>query len=388
MKDSLPLDRATMKAKFFNLDEELNALNVDISTGAGCYVFVTPRNTGKTSSSIKSIINRCIENDHSFVLARTTAKEMEATAKLLNLLFPTKIKAASNYIYLGHVEVDEEKGEERFVKDRVIGFLVNLTSASSFKSAFENDGDTIDIRYVIYDEFNEVKLRSNLYEEFVNILTTIKRNNPNFAVLMLGNKDNENNPFLTDWGIRFKEELKEKIVLDMRDKYGVLYVEYPVGYFAGTNAADNFISKLASANEEMDRFINKGGFRKTSLSNIVKYDVWIQPNIIKKLYNLIIRKKCYEVGLFNDTFLGKEKCLYFRSVGFDVRDQALPTFGFVGMNAIGPNINELDEDDIVDQVEFFNGYIYHDKIYFTSFEGYSDILQEIYIVNKYVRRDA
>lgn len=372
-----------IKSTFFNLDDELKILGVDIDQGAGCYAFITPRNTGKTSSTLKSILERCLGTQRSFCLVRTSRAELEAAQKLLNLLRPERIRATQTHVWAGHLEVAED-GTERFIKERVIGFLANLTSASAFKSAFENDGENIDIRYVIYDEFNEVKVRDNLYEEFVNLLTTIKRNNPNFSVVMLGNKDNANNPFLVDWGIRFKEELKEKMVLDLRDQFGVLYVEYPMGHFAGTNLADNFISKLASANEEMDRFINKGGFRKTSFDQIVKYDTWIRPNIRKKLYNLIIRKQCYEVGLFDDTFLERENCLYFRSVDLGDRDTEITTFAFAAQGALTKGVGELDVDDIVDLVDFFSGYAYNGKIYFTTFRGFYDIIQEIYITKRYL----
>lgn len=368
---------------FFNLDDELKILGVDIDQGAGCYAFVTPRNTGKTSSTLKSVLKRCVGTGRSFCLVRTSRAELDAAQKLLNLMWPERIRATMTHIWLGHQEVKDD-GTEHFVKERVIGFLANLSSASAFKSAFENDGETIDIRFVIYDEFNEVKVRDNLYEEFVNLLTTIKRNNPNFSVLMLGNKDNANNPFLVDWGIRFKEELKEKMVMDLRDQFGVLYVEYPMGHFSGTNAMDNFISKLASANEEMDRFINKGGFRKTTFNQIIKYNTWIKPNIIKKFYNVIIRKNCYEVGLFNDTFLEKENCLYFRSVDLGDRDEKISTFAFTAQGVLAKGVDELDPEDIVDLVDFFSGFAFNGKIYFTSFRGFYDVIQEIYITKKYL----
>ena len=368
------------KIKFFNFDEECEQLGINTDVGAGCLAITTDRGTGKTTSCYKSRINKCLESNRMFVLCRTTAGELDAVRNFINLNY-NNLKCFDMLVW--EVEEYEEDGETKYEKVRVVGFLVNLTSASKFKSAFENDGVNIDIGYVIYDEYNEVKIRKDIYEEFTNILATIKRNNPNFWVIMLGNKDNQNNPFLLDWGIRFKDALTEKLIIDLRDKYGVLYVEYPANSFSGINTTDNFIAKFASANPEMNRFMNQGGFRKTSLSNIIKYEMWIEPYITKKLYNCVIRKKCYEIGVFNDEFLEKEKCLYIREVEFNHRDKTLKTFSFGSQNQIGQGVYNLEEEDIADIVNLMNFYKLNDKLYFNSFGGFIDVSQEIYMVCKY-----
>lgn len=378
-----------MSKTFFNFEKEMKDLKLNIHKDFYTVAFVSPRNTGKSTNTITYWINHSLKTDEKIILCRTSAVEKDNLAKWIESKYQN-VKIINDMMWLISYDTNDKK-KKILKKDKLLGVLINMSSSESYKSSFENNPnvqntneDEIQLNKVvfsaiIYDEFNSIKNSYNsLYEDFINLLQTIIRNTTNFGVILLGNKDNQNNPFLSNWGIRFKKEIKEKVVIS-DDDTGFIYVEYPLMYFKGNgDNINSMVRKLASCNEELDRFFNRGGFRKETEANVINFRKWVLPNINKKLFTLSTRRHTYEVISFNDTFFERNNCYYFREILYSEKDTSIPAIAFDEADAINKRSEVLDLEDTSNLAEVFFEASQLNKLYFDSFLTMELITMELH----------
>lgn len=365
--------------KFFNLEKELKELNINPHVGSRIICLTIDRNTGKSTSTMEFVLKEYEKYKKHFVYMRFTKESIKAFIASFNAKYENRgYVATEKGIFYVIKEWDDDKEKEVILEKHTVGLFCNLSCADTFKSAFDNDAN-FSISYVVFDEFNIMKEKNNTYEEFVNIIITIQRYNPNFYVFMLGNKDNQNNTFLTNWGIRFRNKVNERTVIDLPE-YGVIYVEYGAGYFTGTHFNGGLGDKLASANEEMNRFVNEGGFRKLTEDNIIKYEKWIYPTAEPRYY-LLVRRVKFEVGYFVDEFTGI-KSMYLRNTEEINKDLKIISFGYENNFNI-EGTQTADAEAIADIIRLLYSYSSRNRLYFSSYLAYNVMLLEMSLQLKY-----
>lgn len=340
--------------KFFNWEEEIAKLKINIDKGVGIFAVSTPRNTGKTSSGIKLMLKKYEETNKKFILLRILGEQTKKFRASFNEEYANFYAMTETKIFKIN-QIDEEK-----IEKIECGTIINLTSEGNFKSS----GDYKDYAFLFFDEFNDVRNIPNLYESFTNLIITLQRFKDHFWVLMASNKDAENNTFLVNWGIETTDNLDDDVCYDLSEE-GLehYYINYSIKTFTGTKNNNSLGRHLAKFNDQMDRYVNNGGFRTVGEKNIINYNLRIAETDIPK-WNLLFRRKKFILGYFD--FNGEE-AIYLKMT--DRTNQNLPTFSLGFENGLNEKeAKNISDRDILDIVKLVHNFASNGLLFFTSYE--------------------
>lgn len=95
-----------------------------------------------------------------------------------------------------------------------VGYFASVAQAINYKGAWTGRG----VRFVIYEEFNQQDgLTRGLYPDFINLLSTMVRLNPDTICYMIGNKDTFMSDFFVNWDIIPELNHEEDIIYKIGD---------------------------------------------------------------------------------------------------------------------------------------------------------------------------
>lgn len=344
--------------KYFNIKDYFLKCDLNYKIDSFILAICTERNTGKSTSGMNFVLEEYEKYGHKFIFLRTTGEQLKLYAKNFNVTYAGQYQMTAYAIYkLIPLNNGKKNGYEYEKIDiGTCGFM-------SVEVKFKSSGDYKNYKYALWDEFNDLTLIPNLYDNYVNMIKTFQRFKKDFIGIMLGNKDTANNPFLVNWGIETVDNTQDDIIYEV-DKNKIYYVDTGNQTFKHLKQNTGLANSLAKFSPKMNRYINGGGFRDTGERNIINYNIKILPTSIP-LYNIIVKKSLFELG----TFYNKNNisALYLNLTEADnLKD--LVTIILGNENAINQSGNIADKKDTKEVAELIFHYAKQSLLYYGSYE--------------------
>lgn len=338
---------------WFNLKTELKKLKINYKKGVGIFACSTVRNTGKSTSSLKFCLDEFENFGHKFCYARTKGEQIKKFIASFNEEYRDKYKANENKIFKIVIEEDEKGKEKKSFEE--VGSIFNLGTEYNYKSS----GTYENYRYFLFDEFNDLNNITGLYESFTNLVETVQRKKKDFWIFLLGNKDTENNTFLVNWGIEIETTCEDQIYNLSNEMITHYYVDYAMSTFENIKNESGLSNHLSGFNDEMNRYINLGGFRKTGDRDVINYKLRVETSDNPKYY-LSTRRTKFLMGEFGEG-------IYIKIV--DDFEMNLPILALGFENALNiSDANVLLNDEESEIAEYIFNYSSKKQLWYCSFD--------------------
>lgn len=301
--------RYTGKDKYFNLIGYLGLVGIKLNpktkfVDKSCLVIINAeRNMGKSYASWDYIEN-CLWLASNFewkvAYCRTNREKLKKARESFNAHYFYNLKRywmSETKIY--KITIDANTGKEVWEKRKEIGSLVSVNNEENFKSGIFND-----YHMIFYDEYNEDIEQPNLWENWLNLLKTIKRRTDPFFILMVGNKITPNSDFLVNLGIEIEEDELED---DAHQQIGedIHFIDIARKTFAHLNTEQDIVNQIASYNNATNKYLNEGKYLVRPPQDVRIFAKRIAPTRQLKFY-LALDEDKFEYGKFIDHKTGKE----------------------------------------------------------------------------------
>lgn len=248
----------------------------------------TERNTGKTTSAL----NACYEQNNEgrkFVWIRNQKQQAEAISR--NFM--------DRFGEAGYT-LQEKNGALFNALDMTAGHFLSVSGRTARSGDVFNDrrlGIKTDL--IIYDEYNELEsIDSKLFVKVTQLIESIQRDNPDALLVLIGNRDKPNNPFLHKLGLKPETDFSESKFQKIEGQFGKALIcriglgEYRV--FRPTKSISAFFSEF---DPDLNRYINEGGYLEIGLENVLNYKNWIEPSF-HPLVGIVVNGIKYILGNF------------------------------------------------------------------------------------------
>lgn len=193
-----------MSSRYVSLDRLNN-------TGAQYRVGYSQRSNGKTYAFKMLALNNYINSNRQFFYIRRRKSELKQ--KMLSRMFTDTPDAFNRMIHPRYPEYDDfaikaREGEFRLYGMSggkpeyidTIGFYISIEAASTIKSIPFSE-----VNLIAFDEFMSSRVTGlelpNEYNDFINLISTIRRRRTDVVVYMLGNTVAQNSTYFDNWGI-------------------------------------------------------------------------------------------------------------------------------------------------------------------------------------------
>lgn len=371
MNNKFKNDNRYTENGYFNLNGYLKNVGLDPHTKTGICIITAERGMGKSYGAWDYIDKEIWQKyDYKWKIAytRTNDVKMKKTIASFNEHYKGKYVIISEFIYKipeGYFNEDKKinivsRVDKSFIE---IGRIVNVKNEENFRSgvkAFEN------YHFFFWDEFNEVEQTEadkDVYANFLNLMSTVMRQNEPFFVLLVGNKNNANNDIFTSLELDYKHDFNEDFIQHIEND--IKYIDIGRNTFKHLNPDDKLINRLAKYNAITDEYFNHGGFLNMLPPNIC-YASELKDKQVLKYFSA--DTFYFEYG----TFINKdgEQCFFFneitmRHIPKDTRLIALNTLGYLQTNT-----KKLwDKQDYKDMVEKWINMMRCDRLFYTSFNA-------------------
>ena len=182
-----------------------------LSYNAFLNFLIGERGCGKTFSTTKFLISQFIKKGHQFVYVRRFKTELK---KAVPKFFDSMIKED---VFPDHKFCN--KGDTFYCDEKIIGYAVSLTNASSLKgNNFPN------VKYIVFDEFivenSAQHYLSDEVSSFLGLVETIARTR-DIKIFMLGNAVSLTNPYFLEFNIELPYNSDLKLY-----KNGLILINY------------------------------------------------------------------------------------------------------------------------------------------------------------------
>lgn len=133
------------------------------------------------------------------LFVRGTDTELKHAKSEFNNLFAGLFRVVGSQVYaLTEKPGKNEADPPDYVIGEHVGYYASVAQADNYKGAWTGKG----VAFIVYDEFNrQDPLTRNIYANFVNLISTMSRLNPDTICYMLGNKDTFLSDFFVNWDI-------------------------------------------------------------------------------------------------------------------------------------------------------------------------------------------
>lgn len=343
---------------FFDIKHYFKICDLDYDLDSFIMAITTERNTGKSTNVMSFCLEEYEKHGHKFIFLRTTGEQLKLSIKSFNEHYSGRYYMSGYSIFKLIPLNNNKKNGYEYEK-----ITIGTTGFMSVETKFKSSGSYDDYRYIFWDEFNDLTLIPNLYDNLVNMIKTFQRFKVNFKILMLGNKDTANNPFLVNWGIETQETNEDDIIYEVKPKK-VYYIDAGTNTFKHLNQNDGLANILAEYSEKMDRYMNRSGYRETGERNIINYQLRIQPTA-EPLYNIIVKKNIFELGFFINKF--NIKSVYLK-LNESIINNDLETIILGNANAINQSGNIGDKQDEKEIAELIFHYAKQELLYYATYE--------------------
>lgn len=318
-----------------------------------CTCIISERGLGKTHSSVKMVDKDLTENGGKCVFTRITYEPFKK--------FKDDIGSMTGWGCSVHAQNIKKDNE-------TIGYLTSLNTYANAKGGTYND-----VRWMIFDEFNEDEHIENAFAKFCMLVDSFKRHRKDFKCILLGNMINKNNWFLNAMGLRIDWKSQEDVIHYLPD-FGVKVVVVGSQTYNNIKRARQDITKLASADPTAHAFYNEQEFLNDDGTNVVNFKIWVEKTF-KPSFFFAYKEFKYMFGSYTETD-GLTTYFVDRNNGwFRQWDGKIPEFSFDGEGAlIAPSSLALEEDDIEELQTQFYVLAKQKRLVFGSFDAFDDLV--------------
>lgn len=341
---------------FFSLEKYIKKCGLSTKNQAWILALTAPRNIGKSTSGMNFVLEQYEKFGYKFIYTRTTGEQLKYNKQSFNQQYKDKYVMSDTAIYK---LIDLKNGKTNSFKFERL--QIATCAFMSVETKLKSSGDYADYKYLLWDEFNDLTLVPNLYGNLTNMVKTFQRFKKDFCVIMLGNKDTANNPFLVNWGIEL-ESSKTDLIYEV-DESSIYYVDVGIDTFAGLNQNEGLSNKLAKFDDKMNRYINEGGYRETGEKNIINYELRIKSTA-KILYYIVANNTIFETGFFINK--EEQQSLYLKIV-----EQTNSKYGIIicgAQNGINQDGNIANKEETQQMAELLFYYAKNSILYYTNYE--------------------
>ena len=347
--------------KYFELDEYLKKINLDPNEGEHLLIISSTRNCGKSTNVTNYIIDYWKKFNYERCVAFVRTNDLIMTKwkqSFKNFFDEENIIILGNFIYkieYKENEKDKEKKKEILSK-KEIGCFIDVMNEANYRSMA--GGGFKNYHFVFYEEFNEGVPLPKYYEHFVNLLSTIKRQNSPFFVLLLGNKINANNDIFINYNLNVNRRDLNIDWIQKVDEY-ITYIDIGFNTFKSLNPKNSFVNNIAKYNENTNNLFNNGGFLEGTKYNVLNSKEFLNR---KTLYNFALFENVYEYG---ECEIDNENVYYIlKNNNINNNVIALEKVAY----SKNKNFEKIDQQDIEDVADFIYQLNKEGKIFYDSFD--------------------
>lgn len=356
--------------KYFNLKEYLDKLTINPLEDIVLLIFTAVRNMGKSYGTwdyIEKEIWEKFNYTKKIVYVRTNTEKLKKAKNAFKASYIGKYDVIGDVIY--KIEYDE-KGKEIFDKRVEIGRFVDIENEHNYRSGAGKVNYT-NYMLAFWDEFNEdTQINKDLFNKFLMLYSTIKRQNKPFLFVVIGNKINANNDIfiklqLDTQNHDFNKDYIQKIYSPKSKHFIGYYVDIGFDTFKHLNDDDDIVRNLAEFDYNTDSIFNEGKFLKGQSYNVIIYEQYVKPT--KKIKNYFsFQEKYIEYG----TFGLEDEFIYFHEIienEVDYEKYKVIALDMMGLLSSKKSIKKFDNTEYVDMVDLWSYKIKNRLLYFTSF---------------------
>lgn len=321
-----------------------------------CTCIISQRGLGKTHSAVEMIDNDITLNGGKCVFTRLTYEPFKKFKDDIGVMTGWSCSVMAQNI--------KREGE-------TIGYLTSLNTYANAKGGTYND-----VKWMIFDEFNEDLYVENAYAKFCMLVDSFKRHRKDFKCILLGNMINKNNWFLNAMGLRIDWKSKEDVIHYLPE-YGVKVVVVGSQTYANLMRARSDITKLASADPNAHAFYNEQEFLNDDGTNVVNFSKWVVKTFTPKFY-FAYKEFRYLFGSYieedgSTCYFVDRDCIWFEKY-----EGTVPDFSFDGVGSVKSMSSQIVEDEDIEDIQStFFVLAKQGKLFFGSFDCFEDLLMFI-----------
>lgn len=281
---------------FFNFKKFLKKHNIDFFNKSTSLTIVGPRNVGKTTSPLETLMEE-VSNDKKIMIARLTEKQLKMQITDFNERFKGKFTIVSNMIYRVHPFEKYDKLTDEttilYKKGECVGYMSDINNYHNYKSVQAKD-----VKFIFIDEVIQLDVLPLFYEKLMNTLMTFVRFNQT-SILMVGNRDTPNNELMVLWEIEPYEKAPRDDLVYNYDT-NCYYVDLGEDQFKDLFDQDDHIVKTMSKHHhQTNLYMNHGGFLVRNAMNVLPYNKKIKDTFDPKYMVTFMTRKA-AVGTFEN----------------------------------------------------------------------------------------
>lgn len=269
------------------------------------------RNIGKTTSTLNTVMP-WITEDCKVAFIRNSEEQLKTFRSDFNNRFAGRFMISANCIYNVIEVISKNKDGEDVItykKNKLVGYCGSLSAYTKIKSI-----EAANIRYVIFDEYNEDGLYiRDIYTKFINMLKTLSRFNQ-VCCIMLGNRDTPNNEFMVKWGVIPVDSVFEDDWCFKFSNRG-WFIELGSKQFDNLGNDDTLANELAQFDKDTTRYL-QGGYAAKSYMQVVPYRKIIHDTF-NPLFKIAMKNEIYAFGEFNHYKIGAAYALVEEQIALD-----------------------------------------------------------------------
>lgn len=369
-------EKQMTKSKYFNLQHYLEWLSIDTAFDF-MLIFDSVRNIGK-STGIWLWIDENIWQKSNYTKRicywRTNIEKLKKVKESFNALFKNKYLMTDARIY--KITLDE-KGREIREQRLEIGAICGLNNYENYKSNW-----FVDYAGIFWDEYNE-KYQKKIYEAFIDLFKTVKRQNRPFFFIACGNKVDGDSDLLVNLEI----ELPSKdygIDLVQRIDRDTFYINISKSTFdeIEANQSDDIVHRLATKNDTTNRYLNDSGYlkprnRMVVLYNQIKDTYNLQRTFAKRSYN--VASKITELEFYEqaECIVNNKKAMVFKKVNNPNPDYAIVALDNYAYSTCYDAVAWQDSEFYTMWAANIKELLKNKQIYFCSNEAMEEMLEWI-----------
>lgn len=310
---------------------------------------ISPRGLGKTHSALV-LAEEITKNDGKFVVTRLN----DAAFKK----FKDDIEKVEGWKCSLQGQTIKKDGS-------TIAYLSSINTYANSKG-----GTYPDVKFMVFDEFNEDIYIENAFAKFVMLVDSFKRHRKDFACVLLGNMINKNNWFLNAMGLRIDWKREDDQVFYLKE-YGVKVVVIGSASYRKLNEERQQINKLASADAASTAFYNEREFLNDETDMVTNFNKWVKPTFTP-LFSFRYLDNKYVFGVYTEQngfkYFFTDRWSVFYSDYTNIKE-----FSFDLMGNTNKNSKILEDDDIEDVQQKFFQIAKQNRMVYGSFEAYEDL---------------
>lgn len=359
---------------YFNLEGWLVLSGVNWVTDDASVIICGPRNIGKSYATWRFVEEKLwIPSNYQYKVAyvRTNLTKLKNQKDGFNDKFKNKYYMSDTTIWkITHDTEGLPRPRAEWIE---IGGVFGANNADNYKSMF-----TEGYRMIFFDEFNEKRQVNGalvqevgLWEKWIDLLKTIKREKSPFLVVMHGNKVDGGNDILVNLEVELPPE---NYVGDyyFQVSKSIHYIE--VGFETYNRLTFNYndqVNEWAAHKDTTNAYINEGRYLTMRDPDIVLYKKvkTYADHEIKR--NVALGERVFEMGEYNNG------CYYFKELRRPIEGLPIMSLDNMGFMLNKKAYRLVDEDEYLNVCRMLKYKIKKQQLHFCSYDAKNELLSYI-----------